>query len=97
MTIVNPNTFVGGKPAGILDIEESHDGRIWLGSQKGLYFFIDNNFSEIEDLAGKSVTKILVDKNQAIWAVTNEGLWVIKEGVVDEFSELPLARIFDLI
>ena len=97
MTIVNPNTFVGGKPAGILDIEESHDGRIWLGSQKGLYFFIDNNFSEVEDLAGKSVTKILVDKNQAIWAVTNEGLWVIKEGVVDEFSELPLARIFDLI
>ena len=39
----------------------------------------------------------MVDKNQAIWAVTNEGLWVIKEGVVDAFSELPLARIFDLI
>ena len=65
--------------------------------ESGLVVRKDYNFSEIEDLAGKSVTKILVDKNQAIWAVTNEGLWVIKEGVVDEFSELPLARIFDLI
>src|ERR1700676_1189694 len=46
----------------------AHDGRLWIGTYKGLASWNDGKLTEYPELAGQTVDVLLQDRNGTVWA-----------------------------
>ncbi len=51
----------------------AHDGRLWIGTYKGLASWKDGKLTEYRELAGQTVDALLQDRDGTIWAAGYEG------------------------
>ncbi len=71
----------------ILALEEDHEGKVWIGTSDGLYFF-DDKLTKIEGLAKEGIQTLAVDSKNRIWAGSTLDLYVIEEGSITKFTEM---------
>src|ERR1700722_1870156 len=52
----------------IRNLLTAHDGRLWIGTYKGLASLKDGKLTEYPDLAGQTVDALLEDREGTVWA-----------------------------
>lgn len=85
----------------VLSLEAFENGRLYIGTARGLAFF-DPERSAIQQVApmeGIRVRAVVPASNDAIWVASNTGVYRLKNGVLQQFSEeegLPDNSVFCL-
>jgi ligand-binding sensor domain-containing protein len=52
----------------IRNLLTAHDGRLWIGTYKGLASWKDGKLTEYPELAGQTVDALLEDREDTVWA-----------------------------
>jgi ligand-binding sensor domain-containing protein len=52
----------------IRNLLTAHDGRLWIGTYKGLASWKDGKLTEYRELAGQTVDALLEDREGTVWA-----------------------------
>jgi len=65
-----------GQASGLISIESTDDGRVWLGTENGgLSFLNQGRISSVGNLAGAKITSILPMEHSELWIGTNKGIF----------------------
>jgi signal transduction histidine kinase/ligand-binding sensor domain-containing protein len=65
-----------GPASGVISIESTNDGRVWLGTEDGGLLCLDRGrISRVGNLAGARINSILANGNSELWLGTSKGLY----------------------
>ena len=65
-----------GPASGVISIESTKDGRVWLGTEDGGLLCLDREqISRVGNLAGAKINSILASENSELWVGTSKGLF----------------------
>ena len=74
----------------IWDVAEDHDGVIWVATEEGLNRLEGQTLASpagLDAIVGRSVARLLVDRNNALWIGTDGGgLGCLRDGVFTVFT-----------
>ena len=82
--------YAGGKDFNVSAIHQDRSGKIWIGTNKKLYYLKNDKIIEYENTAGISIShrKIYSSDKGGIYIAGRSGLWYLTE---KEFIKLPSA------
>jgi ligand-binding sensor domain-containing protein/signal transduction histidine kinase len=79
-------TTQDGLPEGTIHgIAERAGGGLWVWSESGVVELVGEKFVKLDGLQGASVRSVAVDREGRLWAATNEGVSVLRDGKWTEF------------
>src|ERR1700675_4233649 len=62
-------------PSLVLVIAETRDGKIWLGTAAGLFYFADGRTTPVTGISDKKINCLLPVGDKELWVGTNKGLY----------------------
>jgi len=62
-------------PSLVLAIAETRDGKIWLGTATGLYYFAAGRTTRVTDISDKKINCLLAAGDRELWVGTSKGLY----------------------
>ena len=69
----------------VLALAQTPDGFLWIGTQKGLCRYDGLSFIPQEELVGKPISSLLVDRTGALWIASEETLFRHHRGELTEY------------
>src|SRR5229473_2413366 len=62
-------------PSLVLAMAETRDGKIWLGTVGGLFYFADGRTTRVTDISDKRINCLLPVGDRELWVGTSKGLY----------------------
>src|SRR6202795_2518192 len=62
-------------PSLVLAMAEARDGKIWLGTAAGLFYFADGRTTSVTDISDKKINCLLPVGDRELWVGTSKGLY----------------------
>src|SRR5229473_229902 len=62
-------------PSLVLAMAETRDGKIWLGTVAGLFYFADGRTTRVTDISDKRINCLLPVGDKELWIGTSKGLY----------------------
>ena len=62
-------------PSLVLSMAETRDGKIWLGTAAGLFYFADGRTTRVTGISDKKINCLLPGGDKELWVGTSKGLY----------------------